>query len=74
MESFEVPLSVEGMKDSETPFIGVFIRAPVRRVQVNLNRRRGYLRGSIICFFASDTPLECSAGPEWCPRVSPSCP
>lgn len=29
VESFEVPLSVEGMKDSETPFIGVFIRAPV---------------------------------------------
>ncbi|PBL01713.1 SNO glutamine amidotransferase [Armillaria gallica] len=29
VESFEVPLHVEGMKDSETPFIGVFIRAPV---------------------------------------------
>ncbi|KAK0490290.1 glutamine amidotransferase subunit pdxT [Armillaria novae-zelandiae] len=29
VESFEVPLSVEGMKDAETPFIGVFIRAPV---------------------------------------------
>ncbi|KAK0492794.1 SNO glutamine amidotransferase [Armillaria luteobubalina] len=28
VESFEVPLSVEGMNDAETPFLGVFIRAP----------------------------------------------
>lgn len=29
VESFEAPLSIEGLRDPTTPFMGVFIRAPV---------------------------------------------
>ncbi|ETW84783.1 hypothetical protein HETIRDRAFT_171279 [Heterobasidion irregulare TC 32-1] len=29
VESFEAPLTVDGLRDSSTPFTGVFIRAPV---------------------------------------------
>ncbi|KAG2361249.1 SNO glutamine amidotransferase [Suillus spraguei] len=29
VESFEAPLSIDGLRDSTTPFMGVFIRAPV---------------------------------------------
>lgn len=29
VESFEAPLSIDGLRDATTPFMGVFIRAPV---------------------------------------------
>ena len=30
VESFEAPLEVSGLRDANIPFMGIFIRAPVR--------------------------------------------
>lgn len=37
VESFEAPLIVEGLRDPEHLYTGVFIRAPVRNYQAHIH-------------------------------------
>jgi len=46
VESFEVPLEVSGLRDANIPFMGIFIRAPVRIIFFSL---ASLYSGAFVC-------------------------
>ena len=61
VESFEAPLEVEGLRESNRPFPGIFIRAPVR---VRSLRQGDHVVLTQVCYLGRDRTEPLSDGPS----------